>query len=564
VSLPAADSRLRGMLLHWSVPLALVLSACGGAEEPKPAFVTLLGDIDPFELVATDLAPMICGREGTATILEVNGGGVALFDADGDADMDLLLVIPGAWPEAGVPGGGTNRLYRNDDGVLVDVTVGSGVDIDGWCNGVAVGDVDADGDRDLYLTRLGGNVLLRNLGGCRFEPVDDAAGAAGGADEWSTSAVFVDLDRDGDADLYVTNYLAFDPADPPMHGEDGLICTWQGQVVMCGPQGLPAQADRFFLNEGGRFREATAESGLSVTAGYGLGVIDGDWNDDGWPDLYVSNDSMANRLFLSRGDGTLRDAGTTSGAALSARGREQAGMGIASGDADGDGDEDLLVTNFALEPNAFYVNEGGGVFNDRSDPAGLGGPSRPMLGWGAAFLDADLDGVLDLLAANGHVYSQADVSGSGTTFAQPDMLWFGLGQGNFRRAPWAGDTPAVSRALATGDIDGDGLPDLVITHLAGAPTLLRGTADASRSLQVQVLGRPGNPDGVGTQLRLVDAEGEQHRRVRVSAGFQACSDPRPVFAYRGAATLEVVFPDGTRRTQDVRGPGLVQLEVPNE
>jgi len=511
-----------------------------------------------------DLAPMRSGREGTPTILEVNGGGVALFDADGDDDMDLLFVIPGTWPGAGDAAGGTNRLYRNDDGALTDVTPGSGVDIEGWCNGVAIGDVDADGDRDLYITRLGENVLLRNLGECRFERVDGAAGAAGGADEWSTSAVFVDVDRDGDADLYVTNYLAFDPADPPMHGEDGLVCTWQEMVVMCGPQGLPAQADRFFLNDGGHFREATVEVGLAEAAGYGLGVIDGDWNGDGWPDLYVSNDSVANRMFLSRGNGTLRDAGALSGAALSARGREQAGMGIASGDADGDGDEDLLVTNFSLEPNAFYVNEGGGVFDDRSDAAGLGGPSRPMLGWGTTFLDADLDGALDLVAANGHVYSQADGAGTGTSFAQPDMLWFGYGDGRFRHASWAGDELAVSRALAAGDIDGDGLPDLVITHLAGPPTVLRGTADTSNSLQVRVVGRPGNPDGVGTVLRLVDAKGEQLRRVRVSAGYQACSDPRPVFAYRGPATLEVVFPDGTRTSVEVSEAGRFDVEVPTE
>ncbi|MHC4845270.1 MAG: FG-GAP-like repeat-containing protein, partial [Planctomycetota bacterium] len=233
-------------------------------------------------------------------------------------------------------------------------------------------------------------------------------------------------------------------------------------------------------------------------------------------------------------------------------------------DADGDGDEDLLVTNFSLEPNAFYVNEGGGVFNDQSDAAGLGGPSRPMLGWGTVFLDADLDGALDLVAANGHVYSQADREGTGTSFAQPDMLWFGNGGGHFREAPWAGDVPAVSRALAAGDLDDDGLPDLVITRLFGAPSVLRGTTDASRALQVRVVGRPGNPDGVGTTLRLVDGAGTQVRRVRVSAGYQACSDPRPVFAYRGPATLEVVFPDGSATTVEVTGPGRVAVEVPQE
>lgn len=534
--------------------LGLALAGCGGSE-PAPSG-------EPFTAWPQDLAPMECGRENAPTIMEVNGGGVALFDADNDGDMDLLLVIPGAWPEGGAAPGGTNRLYRNDGGSLIDVTEGSGVDVEGWCNGVAIADIDGDGRRDLYITRLGTNVLLRNLGGCRFERLADAAGAAGGPKDWSTSAVFVDVDRDGDADLYVANYLAFDPADPPLHGEDGRVCTWQQMVVMCGPQGLQAQPDRFFINQDGHFREATEEQGLLVAPGYGLGVIDGDWNGDGWPDIFVSNDSMPNRLFLSRGDGLLREAGALKGAALSSRGREQAGMGIASGDADGDGDEDLLVTNFSLEPNAFYVNEGGGLFSDRSDASGLGGASRPMLGWGTVFLDVDLDGNLDLLVANGHVYSQADDSGTGTSFAQPDMLWFGVGNGQFRRAPWIGERPAVSRALAVGDIDGDGITDVVITRLSGPPAVLRGTADADLALQVRVIGPAGNPDGVGAVLRLTDAEGEQTRRVRVSAGYQACSDPRPVFAWRGPATLAIVSPDGSTRSVEVNEPGRLDVELP--
>jgi hypothetical protein len=544
------------------VGLAVVLSACGPSDTSGHSGDS--GDSRPaalFEPMPQPLAAMVCGRPGSPTILEVNGGGAALFDADGDGDMDVLLVIPGAYPARGATTGGSNRLYRNDGGRLVDVTPGSGVDVEGFCNGVAVGDVDADGRRDLYLTRLGENVLLRNAGGLRFERVPDAAGAAGPEDAWSTSAVFVDVDRDGDQDLYVVDYLAFDPDDPPLHGVDGRSCTWLGQPVMCGPQGLPPQADRFYRNTGGRFVEDGAAAGLDAPAAYGLGVIDGDWNADGWPDLYVSNDSMPNRLYLSRGDGTLQEAGLLSGAALSAHGREQAGMGIAAADADGDGDEDLLVTNFSLESNAFYVNLGGGRFSDRADPSGLGGPSRSMLGWGAAFLDADLDGDLDLVTANGHVYAQADAPGTGTRYAQPDTLSLRDERGAWQPAAWPGDEAAVSRALAAGDLDDDGITDLLITRLAGPPAVWRGTAEGRRSLRVTVAGPPGNPDGCGTVLTLTDDEGARTVRVRSSAGYQAASDPRPIFAWRGTGTLSAVLPDGRRIEQPVAAPGALIVEA---
>jgi enediyne biosynthesis protein E4 len=504
------------------------------------------------------LAAMQCGRPECPTILEVNGGGAALFDGDGDGDMDLLLVSPGAYPSRGAAIGGTNRLYRNDGGRLTDATAGSGVDVAAYCNGVAVGDVDADGRRDLYLTCHGSNVLLRNEGGLRFSRVPDAAGAAAGG--WSTSAVFVDLDRDGDLDLYVTRYLDFDPDDPPMHGSRGRSCLWLDMPVMCGPQGLPPQADLFLLNDGGRFRDATAERGFAATPSFGLGVIDGDWNGDGWPDLYVSNDSMPNFLFTGTGDGSVREDGVLAGAALSSRGREQAGMGIAAADADGDGDEELLVTNFSLEPNAFYVNRGDGRFTDRADPMGLGAPSRAMLGWGALFADVDLDGDMDLLTANGHVYPQADAPGTGTSYAQADQLALNDGSGRFTQARWPGEAPAVSRALAAGDLDDDGVTDVVVTRLHGPPAVWRGAAKGA-VLTVTVRGRPGNPDACGAVVVLRDAQGARHARVRTSGGFQATCDPRLRFAWRGAATLAVTFPDGRTHEQSVDAPGALSVEV---
>jgi hypothetical protein len=290
-------------------------------------------------------------------------------------------------------------------------------------------------------------------------------------------------------------------------------------------------------------------------------VIDGDWNGDGWPDVYVSNDSMANFLFLSRGDGTVREAGPLSGAALSAVGRERAGMGIAAGDAEGDGDEDLVVTNFSMEPNSFFVNRGEGRFQDLSDPSGLGAPSRPLLGWGAAFVDVDLDGDLDLVTANGHVYWQADAPGTGTSWAQPLMLYLNDGHGHFEMSPWHGGAPGQRRALAVGDIDDDGVTDLVIARQGAPPELWRGTARGP-TLVVALAGRPGNPDGCGTTLRWRDAQGTRMHRVRTSMGFQAAGDPRAFFAWRGAGTLEIVWPDGRREERRVDAPGRLTLPVP--
>lgn len=515
--------------------------------------------------MAHQLAAVAAGRETCDTILEVNGGGLALFDGDGDGDLEILVVSPGPYPLPGAAGGGTNKLYRNDGAmVFVDVTTGSGVDVPGFCNGVAIGDVDGDGLRDVYLTRLGANLLLRNLGELRFQDLPGAAGAAGGADEWSTSAVFVDYDLDGDADLYVANYLAFDPADPPLDGQGGRRCTWEGLTVMCGPEGLPAQADRFFRNDGGRFIDVTAEAGLDVRPSYALGVIDGDFDADGWPDLYVTNDSMPNFLFLHRGPGGppgFREAGMLGGAALSARGREQASMGLAAGDIDQDGDEDLVTTSFSMEPNALYRNAGGGRFQDQAGPAGLAGASLPMLGWGAGFLDADLDGDLDLLVANGHVYPQADAPGTDTSWAQADQLFLNDGSGGFVEVAWAGQAPAISRALALGDLDDDGVTDAVILRRSGSPLVFRGTGAGRTSLQVRVVGPPGNPDGVGSTLRFRDAQGLRSARVRVSRGYQAMGDPRVTFAWRGPGQLEIVAPDGARSERAVASPGALAVEL---
>lgn len=549
------------MTSRLSLLVLALLAACAEPDAPTEPEAAPDAPTALFEAWDVELGAIVTGRDDVPTILEVNGGGLALFDADGDDDLDVLLVSPGAFPDGRAPIGASNRLLRNDGGGrFVDVTDGSGVDVAAWCNGVAIADVDADGDRDVYLTCLGANVLLRNDGALRFTRLDDAAGAAGASDDWSTSALFVDLDADGDQDLYVVNYLAFDPTDPPMHGVDGLSCLWKGMPVMCGPQGLEAQRDRVFENDGGRFVEVSDAWGFDGPPAYGLGVIDGDFNGDGRLDVYVTNDSVANFLYLSQPDGGHVEGGVLSGAVLSARGREQAGMGVSVGDAEGDGDEDLLVTNFSMESNALYVQGEGGVFTDTADRVGIGGASRQLLGWGVAFVDADLDGDEDVVAANGHVYVQADAEGTDTTYAQPDLLMLNDGAGRFARAPWPGETPSASRALAVGDLDDDHVADVVVTRRSGETSCWRGTASPAGALQVVVRGPPGNPDDVGALVTWRDARGAQVRRVRASAGYQAYGDPRPLLAFGGPGTLEVRHPDGRVSRGEVTRPGRVIVE----
>lgn len=517
-----------------------------------------------FTPLDLSLATLTCGREDVPTILESLGGGAAIFDADGDGDMDLFLADPGPYPSSKAGGTGTNRLYRNDDGAFQDVTGESGVAIGGFSGGVAVADVDSDGDRDVYVARLGANALLRNdsepgstanpRAALAFTEVSDAGGTAG--DEWSVSAVFFDADNDGDMDLYVVNYVVIDPDDPPIHG-DLHHCIWNEVQVYCGPQGLTPAPDRYYRNDDGRFVDASESSGFAVPPGFGLGAVDGDFNQDGLADLYVTNDSTPNFLFCADGPGRFVERGVLSGAGLSAHGREQAGMGVAAGDLDGDLEEDLFVTNFSMDDNALYIHEGEGFFADRSGIAQLGATSRMLLGWGAAFVDVDLDGDLDVLAANGHVYPQADIPGTGTSYALPDRLWLNDGKARFSAATWPGDEPRVSRALAVGDLDGDRVSDLLIIPRSGAPWAWRGAADRTRALQVSIVGPPGNPDGCGTTLTLVDEHGTQFRRVRNSAGFQAVSDPRPTFAWRGAGELQVRFPNGEQRVLQVDAAGAL-------
>ena len=467
----------------------------------------------PIELVDVTMAWGIdfvhhAGVTGRYYMVETNGGGVVAFDYDDDGDDDLFFadgrnLLPDNDTDAGVSDGPGSRLYRNDGvghgGRFVDVTERSGLAVDVYASGGVAGDVDGDGDLDLYVTALGPNQLWRNRGDGTFEQV-----VAGVEDPlWSASAALADTDGDGDLDLYVANYVDF-------RLDHNLACgdSARGLRGYCGPDVYSPEPDHFYRNEGPgpdglpRFVEATAAVGLDVPPGAGLALAFGDLDDDGWPDLYVANDLTPNFLLRNRGDGTFEDRSLLSGTAYGPRGRPEAGMGVALGDFDGDGPADVVVTNYEGESNGLYAQRGPLLFNDQRFVAGLAQTTLRSLAFGVGAGDLDHDGDLDLVFANGHVRENAEAFNRASRYRQPNQVFANDGDGRF--VVVAGlDRAAVSRGLALSDLDGDGDLDLVITNVDEAPEVYRNAsrpAAGAEWLQVLVRRPEGARRGVGDRV----------------------------------------------------------------
>jgi enediyne biosynthesis protein E4 len=530
-----------------ALPAPVPHAAAAASLRPAPAFT------DVAAAVGLDFVhdPAV---EGEYWMPESIGSGGALFDYDGDGDLDVYLV-DGSHRSAGEGnrGGGVlrNRLFRRDSsGRFVDVTERSGLGDPGYGMGVAVGDVDGDGDLDVYVTNVGADRLYRNRGDGTFAEVTGAAGIDNPA--WGTSAAFVDYDLDGDLDLYVADYVDFDPA---------VVCTdAAGRRDYCGPAGFPGVADRLYRNRGdGTFEDVSAASGIGAVARKGLGVVAADLDGDGLPDLYVADDGEPNLLWVNRGDGTFEDRAVPEGAAVNAMGRPEAGMGIALGDADGDGLPDLFITHLRSETNTLYRGAGPLGFADATDGAGLAGPSLPWTGFGTAFVDVDLDGDLDLVVVNGRVTrgpleTAARPPAYWDAYAEPDLLFLNDGAGRFVLAGAEGGLadlpPANGRGLATGDVDGDGAADLLVTDEGGPVRLLRGEPPAGRHWLEVRLAEPGRGrDGGGAPV-AVAAGGRRLRRWIVGGGsFLSASDPTLHFGLGKAAAVEEVavsWPGGGR------------------
>ena len=460
-------------------------------------------------------------------------------------------------------------FHNNGDGTFTDVTDKAGVGNYRWGMGVAVGDYNNDGCPDLYVTNFGKNRLYRNNCDGTFTDVAEQAGVAvsGATPIWSTGATFGDYDRDGKLDLFVAGYVKFDVEHPPLPGSAivrGDFCQYRGKPVMCGPRGLVGERDFLFHNNGdGTFSEVAEKAGVADPPGYfGFGAAFADLNNDGWLDLAVANDSTPNYLYLNRGNGTFENASYPSGFALNENGLEQASMGLAVGDFDNDGWLDLYVTNFSDDYNTLYRNEGGGNFSDISFQLGLATPTIPFLGWGVAFLDYDNDGWKDIFVANGHVYPEVDNYDWGTTWKQRSLLFRNLKGKKFELVPAAtGSGLAVlqsSRGAAVGDLDNDGRIDIVINNLDGPPTVLHNVTQPSGNwLTLRLVGGLKSPrDAIGAKVYLTAGGIRQREDVISGGGYLSQNDMRLHFGL-GTQThvekLEVEWPDGEKETVTVPG-----------
>ena len=502
------------------------------------------------------------GMSGEFFISEIMGAGGALFDYDNDGDLDVYLVQGGTLGTGrplGTPPNGplTDRLYRNDLVVradrtrtvrFTDVTEQSGLVSRGYGMGVATGDVDNDGRVDLFRTAFGPNQLFHNNGDGTFTDVSERLGSSD--PRWSVSASFVDIDRDGWLDLYVGYYLN--------HRVDERIrcSTPTGKRDYCGPRSYAALPDRLFRNRrDGTFVEVTAEAQVGRESGPALGVVAGDFNADGWADIYVTNDGLPNFLWMNQQNGRFRNTALLAGAALNGLGSAEGSMGVDAGDFDNDGDEDLFVTNLPGETSTLYVNDGAGLFDDQTAKAGLGIPSMPHTGFGAAWFDFDNDGWLDLFVANGSVKIQERVGRVADPFPlhERNQLFRNLGNARFEdvstRAGAVFELSEVSRGAAFGDVDNDGDIDVLVTNNNGpARLLINHVGERGRWLGLRLVGGTGGRDMLGAKVGVFRSEGPPlWRRARADGSYASANDPRVLVGLGDAATVRrvvVVWPSG--------------------
>ncbi len=500
--------------------------------------------------------PVIFGGENTKKyIIETTGTGVAIFDYDNDGWPDIF-VVNGTTLEA-LPTGKapTSHLYHNNhDGTFTDVTARAGLAHTGWGQGVCVGDYDNDGFEDLYVTYYGKNVLYHNNGDGTFTDISEKAHVAGSGKAWGTGCAFVDYDRDGKLDLVVANYVDFDSATSLAPGERPS-CMWKGVPVMCGPRGLPWAKNILYHNLGdGTFEDVTSKAHIDQTNGhYAFSVSTLDYDDDGWPDIYVACDSTASILYHNNHDGTFTDVAIISGAAFNDDGREQAGMGSTVGDYDGDGKLDLFKTNFSDDTSTLYRNNGDGTFDDKTFPAGFG-LNTQYLGWGVTFVDVDNDGWPDLLLVNGHVYPEVDSQHLGSNFKEPKILYHNNGNGTFTDIS-ANAGPGItavssSRGLAAGDLWNDGRMSAVISNMNAPPSLLVndvrngnhwiafrtiGTSFSSAST-----GSKSNRDGIGAKITVKAGTRTLVDEVRSGSSYISNNDMRVHFGLGSATKIDRV------------------------
>lgn len=497
------------------------------------------------------------GMHKNKYLLETTGCGAAFYDYDNDGWLDIFLV--NGWRLEGFPKGQEPicHLFKNNrDGTFSDVTLKAGLGVSGWGQGVCVGDYDNDGWDDLFITYFGQNKLFHNNGDGTFTDVTKKAGLLTEKTRWSTGCAFVDYDRDGHLDLFVANYIDLDLATAPVP-ESGP-CLYKGVMVACGPPGLPGSKNILYHNNGnGTFTDVSDASGILKENGtYGLGVLVADFDNDGWPDIYVANDSQPSALYQNQKNGKFIDVGVDAGCALSPDGKPQAGMGVSAADYDLDGNLDIVKTNFAGDTHSLYHNLGKGTFDDATFAAGLGLNTK-YLGWGTGFFDMDNDGWPDILVCNGHVYPEVEKLETEAGYAQRKLLYRNLRNGRFQdismQAGAGISSPTAARGCAFGDFDNDGDIDFLVNTVNGPPQLVRCDSRLKNNwIKIRTQGTKSNRSGIGARLRCVtrNADGSLHSQideVRSGGGYLSQNDLRVHFGLGTAAkvdSLEIRWPSG--------------------
>ena len=539
--------------------MSTLASATVGAALLGTMTVLVHAGQSPIRFTSADGAGLtlvnIAGTPAKDHLIDANGNGVAWFDYDNDGDIDALLVNGSTLEHLKTGGDPMVALYRNDGaapdgrgGRFTDVTAAAGLTRRGWGTGVCIADYDNDGFLDVYVTAFGPNVLWRNIGGRRF-----AATAQAADPRWSTGCAFGDYDRDGFVDLYVANYVRFDRDKIPARGSPA--CNFQNIRTYCGPRPLAGEPDTLYRNTGqGTFTNVTKSAGVAEPGYYGFGVLFSDLDDDGWPDVYVANDSTPNLFFRNLRNGRFAEEALQSGLAVTPDGREQAGMGVDAGDFDGDGRLDIVKTNFSQDYTTLYRNEGDGLFADASFRSGLGTTLGPYLGWGVGLVDLDNDGRLDVFIANGHVYPDVGRTGL-STYRQRNQVFRNDGGGRFRHITEEAGGPLLleesSRGAAFGDYDNDGDIDILTSVIDETPRLLRNEAVGNHWITLGLEGTKSNRAAIGAKVTLEAGGRRQVVEVRSGGSYISHNDLRVHFGLGAASSVDRVsirWPSGSVET----------------
>ncbi len=522
--------RLRLWIVHLLTCIAVAQTA-----PPKPQ--PTQAPVPQFEDVA-EKAGLTVAHMSTLDkkyIVESMSGGVGLIDCDNDGRLDIITVNGSTVERFRKGGDPMITLYhqdsdpKNGDLKFTDITKAAGLTRKGWGMGIAVADYDNDGLQDIYVTGYGGNALYHNLGNCKFEDVTDKAGVAGGG--FSTGAAWADYDRDGRVDLFVSRYVHVDMDKLPEFGNDPHFCRFRTVMVQCGPWGMPGESDLLFHNKGdGTFEEVSKKAGVDDPHHYyGLGASWGDYDNDGWPDLYVANDAGPNFLYHNKHDGTFEDAGLLAGVALSGDGMQQGSMGVAWGDYLHEGRLSILVSNFVEQGSTLYHNLGGDSFADVSVRAKIVKPTYPLVSWGTSFFDMDNDGWLDIFTASGHVYPQVDSIPGGTQYREPLVLFRNHRDGTFEDVSSTLEKlPLKSRrGVAFGDINNDGNVDMVVLNVGEPPSLLLNHNESpNHRVLFKLVGTKSNKAAIGARVTVKAGTLSQMNEVRGGGSYLSQNDLR--------------------------------------